>query len=430
LNTKGRLILSHYRNILAGDSSIIRQEGILQKVAILGSGSTLAQGFMIIYAILVARHLKPDGYGLFTATYTTLALSSVLYNWGLDTWLLRQASISNQPYKLLGDVYIIKSFLGLLCGVTLHLGLPFLGKNIFTLPLLTIAIFDVWFDSLFNSEIAMLNALRRNRLASFLLVVSRCARLIIALGLILIGIKSPVTFALGRFSGTFITLIISWFIAPPKIESNPLRRTIEVFITSIPYGVSDMLATIYLQADVSLLAILSGEKRDVGVYAPASSLVNALFIIPAAGFSVMVPYLTSQYQNKASLFKSMSKIMFIGFGILGTALWLGLSLSSNLLVKILLGSEFAITGRLIVILSPILLMKSLNFGCATFLVSTGLQSRRIIPQGLSALANIALNLVLIPLYGVWGVAWAYVASEAILLGGYLTLTIKWFKINP
>jgi len=75
-------------------------------------------------------------------------------------------------------------------------------------------------------------------------------------------------------------------------------------------------------------------------------------------------------------------------------------------------------------------MKSLNFGCATFLVSTGLQSRRIIPQGLSALANIALNLVLIPLYGVWGVAWAYVASEAILLGGYLTLTIKWFKINP
>lgn len=430
MNTKGRQTLIHYWNILMDDSSIIRQEGILQKVAILGSGSTLAQVLMIIYAILVARHLKPDGYGLFTATYTTLALASVLYNWGLDTWLLRQASISNQPHKLLGDVYAIKSFFGLLWGVTLHLVLPFLGKNIFIIPLITIGILDVWFDSLFNSEIAMLNALRRNRLASSLLVVSRCARLIIALSIILIGIKSPIIFALGRFSGTFIALIISWFIAPPKIKLNSLKSTVGAFTSSIPYGVSDMLATIYLQADVTLLAILSGERRNVGVYAPASSLINALFIIPAAGFSVMVPYLTSLYQNKMSLFKSMTKIMFTGFGILGMALWLGLSLSSNLLIKILLGNEFAITSQLIMILSPILFMKSVNFGCATFLVSTGLQNQRIIPQGLSALANIALNLVLIPLYGVFGVSWAYLASEAILLIGYLTLTLKWFKINP
>ncbi len=429
MNTKNHNRFSHYWNILAKDSAVTHWEGILKNVAILGSGSLIAQVLMAIYAIFLARYLKPESYGVFTGTYTTVALSSVMFNWGLDTWLLRHATISERPHGLLGNVYILKGIFGVIWGIFLNLCLPLLGKEIFITPLITVSTIDIWFDGLFNANIATLNALKRNQWASSLLLISRSARLIFAIGLVIGGIRSPVIFALGRMLGTLLALVLSWTKAPPIFELKSLNETKKLWFASIPYGVSDILATIYLQADVTLLTIISGNKEAVGVYSPASSLINALFIIPAAGYSVIVPYLTVLNQDRIPRLKNLLKVIFAGFGLLGILLCSFVWLSSSLLVKTLLGTEYSITGQLLKILSPILMLKSLNFACASLLVAVGLQSKRIFPQGVSALVNVILNLLLIAPYGVWGVAYAYVISESLLLSGYLILVYKWFKIN-
>ena len=57
-------------------------------------------------------------------------------------------------------------------------------------------------------------------------------------------------------------------------------------------------------------------------------------------------------------------------------------------------------------------------GCATVLVAVGWQQRRLVPQMLSAFANIGLNIWAIPRWGIEGAAHVYVASEVVLFIGY------------
>lgn len=46
---------------------------------------------------------------------------------------------------------------------------------------------------------------------------------------------------------------------------------------------------------------------------------------------------------------------------------------------------------------------------------------------IAAVFNISANILIIPLYGINGVAWVYVISELLLVIGYGWVTIKWIR---
>ena len=97
------------------------------------------------------------------------------------------------------------------------------------------------------------------------------------------------------------------------------------------------------------------------------------------------------------------------------------------IVRVLLGQQYLVSSVLLGILSPLLLFKSLGFGLAALLVVVGWQKQRLLPQAVSAAANILLNLWAIPRLGVAGVAMVYVASELILALGYAGLVLRWMR---
>jgi O-antigen/teichoic acid export membrane protein len=70
------------------------------------------------------------------------------------------------------------------------------------------------------------------------------------------------------------------------------------------------------------------------------------------------------------------------------------------------------------LLSPILVLKSLNFGLAALLTAADFQSWRTTAQMVCAIFNVAANLVMIIHLGIVGVALVYMLSEALLLLGY------------
>jgi O-antigen/teichoic acid export membrane protein len=92
---------------------------------------------------------------------------------------------------------------------------------------------------------------------------------------------------------------------------------------------------------------------------------------------------------------------FVGFGILGLLLCLGILVGSKPFVE-LTGEQYQATGELLFILSPILFLKSLSYACAAFLVAVDWQRNRVIVQAASALTNVILNLVIISTFGIWG----------------------------
>jgi O-antigen/teichoic acid export membrane protein len=248
--------------------------------------------------------------------------------------------------------------------------------------------------------------------------------------MIVMGVNSPTVFAIGRLMGTTLALVTALILFTPKFYGVSLRDEKATFREAIPYGFSELLAIVYMQADVTLIALLIGSGEAVGLYAPASSLINALFVIPLAGFYVLVPVLTRLYQEQSLTFRHTIIQVFVGFTILGIILAFGIWIAGPFLSELLLGDSYKTTGQLLRILSPILFLKSLSFACAAFLVAVGWQIRRLIPQAISAAANILLNLLVIMTLGIIGVALVYVVSEVILLIGYLWISAMWFRTTP
>lgn len=401
---------------------------VLQAFTALVSATSIAQILMAVNALVLARHLAPEKYGVYVTAYSAAGLFSFMFNWGLDTWLLRQGAISRDPPSILGKVLAIKGGLGVFWVLIVLNLLPRLGHDIFVRSLLLFCALDVWCEGFFSAELALLNALKRVVASSILLSVSRGMRLFSTVFLIVLGIQSPVVFAQARLGATFLSLAIAIFVQIPSCVgiAPSLLRT---FFASMPFALSDLLAAIYLQADVTLLAVLLTNERSVGLYAPAVGLVNALFVIPAAGFTVMVPLLTRLHNDDKHGFVSSVKKMILGYLALGVVLWFGLWVGGRILIEFLLGKAYAISGELLALLSPILFLKSLSFASAAILVAIEWQCHRITVQVLSAFANVSLNLVMISRYGIWGAALVYVVSETILTLGYAWFAFRGLKAS-
>lgn len=119
--------------------------------------------------------------------------------------------------------------------------------------------------------------------------------------------------------------------------------------------------------------------------------------------------------------------MFLFLFLSGALLMVGMMIFSQPMISLVLGQKYKATGEILLILSPILFLKSLGFGMAAFLVAVGWQNRRLLPQAMSAGLGVLLNLLIIPFYGIYGTAWVYIASEMFLTLGYGLLLLIWIS---
>ena len=381
---------------------------------------------MMVYTILVARALGPDQFGKYSGTYALTGLTIFAVNWGMDTLLLREPGSLANPRAWSGRVLRIKMGAGLVWATLLVIVAPLIRPDVFTHSLVLVCALDIWADGALNTHNAVLNVEKRIRTASRLVFFSRFARLLGGIVLVISGVQQPLLYAATRAVMTMASLFIAAWVVKPNLNFARLPSTRELFRMSTPYGLSEMLVLIYMQADVTLLTLLKGSEA-AGVYSPASGLINALFIIPTTLFFVIVPPLSNQYLHHQNRLRSSIIKITLGFLGLGIVLALGVGLTGGWIIRLLLGAKYAVTSILLVTLSPLLFFKSLGFGWAAFLVAVGWQKQRLIPQVVSAVANVLFNLWAIPRLGVAGVAVVYVATEIILAAGYAGLVIHWHR---
>lgn len=395
---------------------------VLKRMTVYGFSTGAGQFLLMVYAIVVARFLGPENYGLFAGSYSLVGLLVFLVNMGMDTWILREAGIHQKPRVLIGNVLQAKLLVGILWALALIIFVPTFYPALFPRTLLIICCLDVLADSFLTTIISGLNIEKQTKKASWLLLFCRMGRLLGALGLIAIAARQPALFAGARWSVTLLALVVGLILFKPALFKESFFPSSLLFKESLAYGATELLSLIYGQADVTILNFLSG-KLAVGQYAPALSLVNALFAIPTSVFFIVVPVLSKTYQEQRHRFDRVSGQTAAVFIALGLALSILVASVVSPLLTILLGEKYAASGQLVLILSPILLFKSISFACATYIVVVGWQAKRAWVQIVAALLNIGLNLFFIPRYGPFGAASVYLFTEIILAVGYFLLVM-------
>jgi O-antigen/teichoic acid export membrane protein len=375
---------------------------------------------------LTARTLGASAYGQYAACFALAGLSAVIFNLGLDTWLLREGGQGRISLgKLVGSTLTLKILVGGPWLAAIVILAPKLNPSSFVPKLVLSSAAAMWLDGAFLTGLSAFKASLRNQVTSVLTTASRSGLLAATAALIAVGHKDVTAYALARLLVMGFSAVIALVLlcAGEKLCVDPMVMK-RAGRETLPFALSDALTAVYVQADVTIIAAKIGEQA-AGLYSPASSLVKALFLVPGAVYEVMVPVLSRLIMDHDVRVQRVVRYTTTGLMALGAALWMALGLLARPIIQLTLGAGFAQSGGVLEILSAILFLKSCSFAMAAVLVAAGWQGRRVIAQVMSAVANVVLNLFIVQRWGIVGVAWVYVFTELALLTGYIALVAWW-----
>jgi O-antigen/teichoic acid export membrane protein len=194
---------------------------------------------------------------------------------------------------------------------------------------------------------------------------------------------------------------------------------------------------VYIESDILLVQYFLGE-RFVGMYGVVVRLARTLNV-PA----IAIGSAAAGYFSKTRLSDDLRSDLFTyatqGIVALYLPLSAGLVLTADELLPFVFGSEYVEAALAATIYAPYLLMHATAALHSLALDYMGFARRRAVAALLSAAANVALNIVLIPQFGIEGAALAtqitytplalwYVFATVNCVGGSKTFFLR--KMSP
>lgn len=391
----------------------------------------MARGLLAITLIVIARQLGPADYGQYSASIAIVGMATVLFSLGLDGWLLYRGGKDPQQLDVrLTSAFTLKAALGVVWLAGWWVVARYLNQSSFPWMLIMLGALSLWLEELARIIWSGFKACLRNDLTLVLMIVAQGAFLGITLWLASQHAQNPESYMGGRLAAAFLGTVVSAILVARRIGLRLRLETLwPTLRDTLPFAASIGFAMLYGRADLTIVASELG-KVAAGTYAPAVTLTNALFLIPAAIFGVMVPFLSRGYAGGPGWVKRTSRPLVAGTLLLGVLLGVALALASQPLILLLYGEAFSASANVLAILGGVLVLRCPSMALAAVLVAVGWQVPRVGAQAFAATLNVLLNLLFVHQIGVMGVARVYMLTEAVLFLGYLGLFLVWMRKKP
>lgn len=192
-------------------------------------------------------------------------------------------------------------------------------------------------------------------------------------------------------------------------------------MASVRYGVktyAQAIATqLHEQIDLFMLAALLASQGEVGYYAVAVGVVNRLKLVPDAVATVLFPRASSLDLEEAGRFTAAAcrhSLVWIGL------MMIALGAVAPILVPLVFGAAYAASVPPLLVLLPAMLCMTLATLLSRFFMAFDRQRVTVSVQMGATTANVLLNWILIPRYGVLGAA-----SASLLSYGAAAVAMTW-----
>ena len=405
----------------------LSRRAVINKVLALLSGSAVSQIVKVVTLLLVARQLGAEAYGLYVAAITVTGVSAVIFNWGLNTWLLREGARDEDLLpKLTGTVLAVKFGFGLIWLIIIVAIFYRLNLPTFPPELVAAAAIVVWLENTLVTGLIVFKTLLRNYLVSTIEAATAMALLVGTVFFIYADRPDVIFYLQIRLAVLLASVVITWLLIWRWLHIGVwFGRIGHILRQAFPYALADMLAWLSTRADVTLMVFLLGEYY-VGIYSPAVGLISTLYFIPGAILGVMVPVLSNLFATDTAQAVRSSRNTIVLLSVVGVFLTTIVLLGADF-VEVVLGPSFALSKTVLRIISFVLIFKSISFAMAIILVAVGKQVRRTAILAGFVVLNVALNVAIMPIWGVIGAAVVYVITEAALTAGYTWQAWPHFK---
>jgi O-antigen/teichoic acid export membrane protein len=386
------------------------------------SWSFASQGVQIIAQagafLLLARSLPVRDIGVFIGVGAVTSILTPFAAMGTANTLIKHVSRQHEELAERWNVAVSASFwFGLLAslfaGLACRLLLPAAVPS-YAIMALVFADLLAWrWTQLISLTLQGLSEIDRKSQLEMLAV---CARAGAALALFLLpGRLRTLTTWLAIYSGTGVLVAgLSMWRSVVRFGKPNLRRMPRAAELKEGFGfvLSPSTQTVNNDADKFLLAKLA-DLSATAVYGTAYKILSAAFVPVQALLTVTYPQFFRHGRHGIRHASRFAAACLPGALIYSLAAGVVLFCSAPLVVGIL-GPSYAATVSIVRCLSVLPVLKAVQLFCADSLTGADFQNLRVGVQGLVAVINILLNVILIPRHGWWGAVSATLISDTLL----------------
>jgi O-antigen/teichoic acid export membrane protein len=402
----------------------------LRNTTLVLTAKVIARLIALVTVLYMIRRLGTDHYGSFTVLINLTAIASVVLDLGFNVLFVREgARHQDEIQRYLRNVMSVRLLMSVLAFALLAALVYPLGLGYLLVPGFLLMVFTSYSTLLRNG----LYAVQQLGYEAIAVVLESLVLLALVLygGRTQQGVSYFVWAYVAQYAFScvyFVGVLALKHIAIPGWRfERPLVR--EWFWNGLPFALTFVLTILYFRIDQPLIFIFRGET-EAALYGAAYKPIESLLFVPITFLSVVFPVLSVYHrERRAEMLDAVSRF-YKALLLMGVPTAIGIFVLAHPLTPLLLGHDFARSEPALRVLALALGIGFVNNAFIGALNASDRQSSFTWAAGWSLVANLGLNLILIPLFGYQGASWATVLTEVTLgLAGWL-LTARYVGRVP
>jgi len=392
-------------------------------------GGRVIRAVVIIYA---ARVLGAAEWGAFSYAMSFAAFLTIFTDLGLSPVLTREtAKTQDEKIKseILSTALVLKISLLFCAGLLVVFAGPRFTVIDATVSLFPLIALVVMFDGFREFGFALTRAKERMEWEAGLFLLTNAA--IVVAGFIALSYAPSVFWFTAAYAiGTGVGAVATYFALRRYVVNIfrhfSLKLVRPLFQSAWPFAISTALGALMINTDLLVIGLLR-PAEDVGFYSAAEKIILILYLFPGILASATFPTLArfaSEGNDKlrTALERSIAMIFLVAIPMA-----LGGIIVAPYLISFLYGASYlpAVPSFQILLLAVLVNFPAALISNALFAMNR--QKDLVAFVAIGGIANIILDFILIPLFGIVGSAWATLGAQ-LLSNTYLWRTLK--KTQP
>lgn len=387
------------------------EPSVARAVAVSTVTQVAAKGLHIVLNVVVSvalvRHLGPDRYGDYVLVVTVAGLLGLLSEFGLPKMAVRAvAREADVEAEVVGSTVVVRLLLSIAAAAATQAVLWTIGASgeVHAAGAVASALYVT--DALLSVVIAFHVRLEQQYEAVIRLVMETCEVIVtfvlIARGASLAALLSAPVYGGVLGAAIAFAMVTKRYGVRPRWSSARARVLV---VEALPVGPATFIGATYLRVDAFILAAMR-PAHEVGIYGAAWQPVEYLLLTTAILVNVLFPLLSRWHMTDRDRFRRLyasgtEALVAVTLPIAVVTLFLATPACAAAF-----GGKFAASAAPLRGLTFALVLMTVNAWQGFVLVSGGHQHVPLRYQAPALVANIVLDLVLIPQFGAMGPVWA------------------------
>jgi O-antigen/teichoic acid export membrane protein len=406
----------------------------LRRLATTGAAYTASSVLSKLIAVFLlpvyTAYLSPSDYGAAEVMLASVVAASIVVRFGIIEAILRFYYVAGEDRRAVVKTGFAALFWAATAGALVALALAGPISELLLeredAGLARLAILGLWTLTMWEYVLTLLRLDERPRLYFGLTVINVVVTIPVTVYLVVEADLGADAILLGTFgTGVFF---LGWRLWQERrrlslLPDRPLLRRM------VRFGLPTMPAELTLYSlnfiDRILLVRLAG-LAEAGLYALAIKFANGMQVL-SRGFQLAFPPLAYSIADDDEARRAYS-LVFTWFAAVCAFGVAGLWLLSRSLVDVLAADEYAEAHEAIGLLATGVALYALYLALVVILGRTGRTEFNFPATAAGTVANVVLNLVLIPPLGIVGAGLALVGSYVIVLALMFVLTQRLFPV--